>query len=122
MIKYSGLKDEDDFQVIKYAVQNAKNSRDMTLKVLATIVIESDDSNEDSTASIAPLERQVYAFLYNLTDFKIAISQQKNALANTCILTSDSSKKTSCSALQLPNLVTQAAHNSGLHSLASFAI
>ena len=75
MIKYNRLKNENNFQVIKYIIQNAKNSHDMTLKVLTTIVIESNDSNEDSTTSITLLECQIYAFLYNLTDFKIAILQ-----------------------------------------------
>jgi len=60
-VKYSGLEDEQDFQAITHAVRNAKNSRDMTLKVLATIVIESKDPNEESTASIPPSGCQVYS-------------------------------------------------------------
>ena len=46
----------------------------MILKILAIIVIELNDSNEDFTTSITLLEHQVYAFLYNLADFKIVIS------------------------------------------------
>ena len=74
IIKYNKLKNENDFQVIKYIIQNAKNSCDMILKVLAIIVIESNDSNEDFTTSIILLEHQIYTFLYNLVDFKITIS------------------------------------------------
>ena len=58
-VKYSGLEDEEDFQAIKHTVRKTKNSRDMTLKILALIVIESDDPNEDSTASVPTSGRSV---------------------------------------------------------------
>ena len=74
IIKYNKLKNENNFQVIKYVIQNAKNSYDMILKILATIVIELNDSNEDFTTSIIFLEYQIYIFLYNLINFKITIS------------------------------------------------
>ena len=83
MIKYNRLKNENNFQVIKYIIQNTKNSHDMILKILAIIVIKLNDLNEDFTISIVLLKYQIYAFLYNLADFKIAISQQKDTLANT---------------------------------------
>ena len=52
VVKYNGLENEEDFQAIKHAIRKTKNSRDMTLKILARIMIESDDPNENPTASI----------------------------------------------------------------------
>ena len=75
MVKYNELKNENNFQVIKYIIQNTKNSHDMILKILAIIVIKLNDLNEDFTTSIILLEYQIYIFLYNLINFKITISQ-----------------------------------------------
>ena len=59
VVKYSGLEDEEDFQAIKHAVRKTKNSRDMTLKILARIVIESDDPNENPTTSVPTSGRSI---------------------------------------------------------------
>ena len=67
------MKNENNFQIIKYIIQNIKNSHDMILKIFAIIMIELNNSNKDSTTSIIFLKYQVYIFLYNLIDFKIII-------------------------------------------------
>ena len=74
MVEYNELEDKEDFEIIKYAIRKTKNSRDMTLKILARIMIESDDPNENSITSVSISRYSIYIYLYNIINFKIMIS------------------------------------------------